>query len=68
MEEFQSVMKTDGGDLHSRWSELLEKPNSKGWTKWSFMKHKLSLSLVSYFLVLLLLLVLFIKNMFVKFF
>ncbi|WOH02655.1 hypothetical protein DCAR_0522044 [Daucus carota subsp. sativus] len=29
MEEFQSVIKTDGGDLHSRWSELLEEPNSK---------------------------------------
>lgn len=29
MEEFQTVMKTDGGDLRSRWSELLEEPNSK---------------------------------------
>lgn len=30
IEEFQSVLKNDGGDLDSRWSELLEEPHSKG--------------------------------------
>lgn len=61
MEEFQSVIKTDGGDLHSRWSELLEEPNSKGWSTvvW-LVKHKSSLSFLLYFLVLLLLLVVYI--------
>ncbi|KAL7601875.1 hypothetical protein Lser_V15G24963 [Lactuca serriola] len=29
IEEFQSVLKNDGGDLDSRWSELLEEPHSK---------------------------------------
>ena len=30
IEEFQSVLKNDGGDLDSRWSELLEEPHSRG--------------------------------------
>ncbi|KAI3712142.1 hypothetical protein L1987_70691 [Smallanthus sonchifolius] len=29
IEEFQSVLKNDGGDLDSRWSELLEEPHSR---------------------------------------
>ncbi|KAI3789469.1 hypothetical protein L2E82_02266 [Cichorium intybus] len=29
IEEFQSVLKNDGDDLDSRWSELLEEPHSK---------------------------------------
>ncbi|KAJ0489754.1 putative major facilitator, sugar transporter, major facilitator superfamily [Helianthus annuus] len=30
IEEFQSVLKNDGGDLDSSWSELLEEPHSRG--------------------------------------
>lgn len=30
IEEFQSVLKNDGGDLDSRWSELLVEPHSRG--------------------------------------
>ncbi|KAG5551704.1 hypothetical protein RHGRI_009949 [Rhododendron griersonianum] len=29
IEEFQSVIRSDGNDLESRWSELLEKPHSR---------------------------------------
>ncbi|KAK9060420.1 hypothetical protein SSX86_021124 [Deinandra increscens subsp. villosa] len=29
IEEFQSVLENDGGDLDSRWSELLEEPHSR---------------------------------------
>ncbi|XP_058210614.1 probable plastidic glucose transporter 1 [Rhododendron vialii] len=29
IEEFQSVIRSDGGDLESRWLELLEKPHSR---------------------------------------
>ncbi|PWA61893.1 major facilitator superfamily protein [Artemisia annua] len=29
IEEFQSVLKNDGGDLESRWSELLDEPHSR---------------------------------------
>ncbi|GJT65180.1 probable plastidic glucose transporter 1 isoform X1 [Tanacetum coccineum] len=29
IEEFQSVLKNDGGDLDSRWSELLDEPHSR---------------------------------------
>ncbi|PWA97157.1 major facilitator superfamily protein [Artemisia annua] len=29
IDEFQSVLKNDGGDLDSRWSELLEEPHSR---------------------------------------
>ncbi|KAF7832281.1 putative plastidic glucose transporter 1 isoform X2 [Senna tora] len=29
IEEFQSVSKSDGSDLDSRWSEILEKPHSR---------------------------------------
>lgn len=30
VEEFQSVIRNDGSDLNSGWSELLEEPNSRG--------------------------------------
>lgn len=30
IEEFQSVLNNNGGDLESKWSELLEEPHSKG--------------------------------------
>ena len=29
-DELQSVLTNDGGDLDSRWSELLEEPHSRG--------------------------------------
>ena len=33
IEEFQSVSKSDGSDLDSRWSEILEEPHSRGCIK-----------------------------------
>ena len=33
MEEFQSVIRNDGGDLESTWLELLEQPHSRGCIK-----------------------------------
>ncbi|GKV12492.1 hypothetical protein SLEP1_g23627 [Rubroshorea leprosula] len=30
IEEFKSVIKTDGSDLDSRWLELIEEPHSRG--------------------------------------
>ncbi|KAG8375913.1 hypothetical protein BUALT_Bualt09G0008500 [Buddleja alternifolia] len=33
IEEFQSVIRNDGADLHSSWLELLEEPHSRGGTK-----------------------------------
>ncbi|PWA98688.1 General substrate transporter [Artemisia annua] len=32
IDEFQSVLTNDGGDLDSRWSKLLEEPHSRGYT------------------------------------
>ena len=33
IEDFQLVIKNDGSDLDSRWSELLEEPHSRGCIK-----------------------------------
>lgn len=33
IEEFQSVIRNDGGDLDSSWLELLEEPHSRGCVK-----------------------------------
>lgn len=33
IEDFQSVIKDDGSDLDSRWSELLQEPHSRGCIK-----------------------------------
>lgn len=33
IEEFQSVSKSDGSDLDSRWSEILKAPHSRGCVK-----------------------------------
>lgn len=33
IEEFQSVIKNDGTDLESKWSELLEEPHLRGCIK-----------------------------------
>lgn len=33
IEEFQLVIKKDGSDLDSQWSELLEEPHSRGCIK-----------------------------------
>jgi len=30
IEEFQSVLNGDGGDMNTKWSELLEEPHYKG--------------------------------------
>lgn len=33
IEDFQSVSKSDGSDLDSSWSEILEEPHSRGCVK-----------------------------------